>query len=195
MKNVAKKTRTGWFWCLGWLCCAGCIGTESTSPPMPVGESNGPAEAGTPAAFADVDVPAAAPSDDQPATWGVAIQPGSTAAGETVTVAFKARIAPGWHIYAVDKPTEPQIPTTFTLQLPPGIEEVGNWDIPESHPIESIFAYEGEVVFRRLLKVAADAEPGLKEITCQIGYQTCSDRMCLPPSSETKSVALEVTAP
>ena len=80
-----------------------------------------------------------------------------------MTLAVKSRIAPSWHIYAINKPTDVQIPTSLKLSLPDGVEEVGEWDIPESHPINpTTYAYDNEVTFRRLLKVSDSAAPGLK---------------------------------
>lgn len=144
--------------------------------------------------LAEMEVPVAAPSEAQRATWGVAIQPGSVQPGEVLTLAVKARMAPEWHVYAVNKPTDVQIPTRITLQLPAGIQELGAWEIPEPYALHpNTFAYEGEVTFRRRLKVADDAAPELKEIGCEIGYQACSDKMCLPPKTEQLHVALEVT--
>jgi len=143
--------------------------------------------------LSEFEVPTPEPSSSDPASFGMGIDPGSTSRGSLVTVAIRARIATGWHIYAVDKPTDPAKPTQLTLKLPQGIIEVGEWDIPEPHEKGNIFQYDGEVVFRRFIRVQEDAVPGLYDLECKVAHQPCQDDRCLRPTSKTVSVALEVT--
>lgn len=182
---------------LGFLFAAGCTGAELTaddttnSPPA----SDSMADTTVATAVAEVDVPTPEPTGEKVVTIGSAVKPGSTAAGSVVTIAVRVRTMKPWHIYAINKPTGVSVPTKLKLKLPAGVTEVGEWDIPEPKKYdEETFIYEEDVVFRKQLKIAADAT-GLVNIACDVKYQPCNDQSCKQPTSETTSVALEISAP
>ena len=48
--------------------------------------------------------------------------------------------------------------------------------------------YEGEAVFTLPVKVAAGAAPGAQKLVVSASYQSCNNKVCLPP----KTVKVEV---
>ena len=134
-------------------------------------------------ALADVTVELAEPSGENVVTWGAAVDKPAIAVGDVVTLAVRAKIDPAWHIYAVKgtNTTGVNVPTTLELKLPAGVEQVGDWDIPESHLIsDDTHAYDSDVVFRTQLKATA---AGSHAVSCAVGFQSCNDKMCRPPTS------------
>ncbi len=138
------------------------------------------------------EVPAEEPAGDTKVQFGIAVDPPNAAAGSLVTLGIRARIQPTWHIYAIDKPVGVNIPTTFKLSLPAGLEEVGDWSAPEAHLFaEDTNGYEGDVTFRRFLRVK-EGVSGPQEIGCEIGFQTCTESSCLAPAKTSASTTFTV---
>lgn len=126
----------------------------------------------------------AAPSPDEPVRMAAALVPAAAAPGETVTLVVKARIFPGWHIYAHVPQGLPYVNTTFQLDVGEGLSPVGNWKLPRAHAypaIAGVNIFEGECVFTHELRV--DAASKTPRVTAAIGYQTCDVNMCLPPTT------------
>lgn len=92
-------------------------------------------------------------------------------------------IAPGWHIYS-DVPAGAAEKTTIVyLELPRGVEVVGEWERPVgmrslSDPSKKICS--GTAEFRqelRVIELVTDAPIHIK-----VEYQACTDKFCLPPA-------------
>jgi len=171
---------------------AGC-GT-ATAPSG--GAGSGTAESGTAsveaASLADVNVDVADPTTENVVSLGAGVDKSTVAVGDVVTLAVRAKMAPAWHIYAVKgtNTTGVNVATTLDLKLPSGLEQVGDWDIPESHAISAdTYAYDSDVVFRTQVKATA---AGSHTINCAVGHQACNESMCRPPTSADVSVALTV---
>jgi DsbC/DsbD-like thiol-disulfide interchange protein len=124
------------------------------------------------------------PSDRNPVVAGAAVAPARVRAGDTFTLVVEAKTASSWHIFAADAPTGGSIPTTLKLKLPEGVSSKGEWvyPAPTQNPGVDGWVYDGDVTFRRRLKVAADAAAGPIEITCEFGYQACDASSCRPPT-------------
>jgi thiol:disulfide interchange protein DsbD len=128
------------------------------------------------------------------------VTPAEAAPGQTVTFQVTARVEPGWHIYAYDKAPPDSGPkaTQFDFFDPAGLEPVGDWTPTtsptlkkeEAFPDLAFVAYhEGEVTWSQVLKVPADAQSGTRDLRCQVSFQICSDKECLPPTAITPSAA------
>ena len=160
--------------------------------PAQTGDAGSGSSAATMAPLADVSVEVADPTTDNVVTLGAAVDKATVAVGDIVTLAIRAKMAPTWHIYAVKgtQTTGVNVPTTFDLKLPAGLEQVGGWDAPESHAISAdTWAYDTDVVFRTQIKATA---AGSHTINCAVGHQSCNDSSCLAPTSADVSVALAV---
>ena len=129
------------------------------------------------------------PTSAEPVSTGVAVVPSQVRPGETVSLVVTAKIAPSWHIYAIDKPVGVAKPTSLQLTLPEGVVPEGKWQIPEAHEFKAggqtadgpTFVYDGEVSFYRQLKVSPESKGGQLDITCEFGYMACDDSTCRPP--------------
>jgi DsbC/DsbD-like thiol-disulfide interchange protein len=107
-------------------------------------------------------------------------------AGDAVTLIVDVRTAEGWHIYAIDRPTGPALPTEITIELPKGWEWVGTWKSPEPLLEESSsgaprFVHEGSLAFRRQVRVGRDAPSGPLTLHGTLSYQACDRFSCRPP--------------
>jgi DsbC/DsbD-like thiol-disulfide interchange protein len=183
---------------------AGDSQSESGSPTAE-GASSGAGAGGeyvraTGPAPVDVEMELPEPSPSEPVSPGIALVPAQVRPGETVLLVVKAKIAPSWHIYAIDEPTGVSIPTSLKLTLPEGVVPEGKWQIPEPHEFEMTgstadgptFVYDGEVSFYRQLKVSPDSAGGQMSITCDFGYQACDAATCRPPKTLSIPATIDV---
>jgi DsbC/DsbD-like thiol-disulfide interchange protein len=134
------------------------------------------------------------PTQSNAMTAAAAIAPAKAKAGETVTFAVRAKTAANWHIYAFDHAGVGS-PTKLELELPADVTAEGAWSAPEAHPYASLepsLVYEGDMMFQHTLKIAEGATPGPREVKCRLGYQTCNDAMCNPPTAMELSAAFQV---
>ena len=101
-------------------------------------------------------------------------------------------IEPDWHVYATVPKGSPLRVTRIKLNLPDGVEAVGDWVKPQSQPslkdLNSTI-YMGSATFVRRLK-AAVASKG-ETIDVEVDYQVCNQQFCLPPKSVKKSVMMQ----
>ena len=136
------------------------------------------------------------PTSARPLSVAASIRPQQARAGNTITLEVRAKTAPGWHIYAVDKPTGVSVATTLKLTLPEGVTASGPWSYPE--PVLDVssgspaYVYHGEVSFRRQLQTAGDTAAGEHHIACEFGYQVCTAVSCLAPDTIRLTVPLKV---
>jgi thiol:disulfide interchange protein len=106
--------------------------------------------------------------------------------GEALNVIVVARIDPGWHLYSL-VPTPPPGPSTTRLSITgSGVQIAGQ--IAENPTIQRFDPnFEKPVSFhvsRAIFYVPvrlSGAMYGPREIDIDVHYQTCNDRICLPP--------------
>ena len=109
-------------------------------------------------------------------------------AGEAFDVSVEIRIAPGWHIYAMERPSGSSLPTTVELSLPTVLELAGDWTLPDpaieiAKSDKPSFVYTGDVLFRRKLRVSTATQPGPLTIRGELKFQACDRFSCRPPDS------------
>jgi hypothetical protein len=120
-------------------------------------------------------------------TASTTADPSEPRIGQTFTVRIDVQIGTDWHIYAIDRPTGPSVPTSIDFELPKPLEWVGDWKGPEptldeSHPEEPSFIYQGSVAFQRQVRVAGNAPPGPMTLQGLLHYQACNKVSCRAPS-------------
>jgi thiol:disulfide interchange protein DsbD len=128
---------------------------------------------------------AGASAQDSPVSWSAS----ATAQGDTATFALSARLAAGWHLYS---PTQgPGGPTPLRVNALAPARSVGALDapVPKLAPDKSFGiiteTYDDAVTFRgRAVSSSHDA------LALRVRYQTCDDRVCLPPTTIDVPVAL-----
>jgi thiol:disulfide interchange protein DsbD len=134
---------------------------------------------------------------DEPAKFSAAFKKKTAKPGDEVELVVTAKIEPGWHIYAVDKPTGVSVKTQLKPTFPKGLSAAGEWKIPapkkDDHASEETYIYEGEVKFARKLKLAKDAT-GKLEAKVDVSFMACDENMCLPPKKVTLKATVEVEA-
>ena len=99
-----------------------------------------------------------------------------------------ATIDKNWHIYSQDLPEDSGIPTEMKLTSKDGISLIGKvQEIGKKHDEFSeafgaqIVYYSDKVLFKQKFKLKNNAKPA--NVTAEITYQTCDDRVCLAPNT------------
>ncbi len=127
-------------------------------------------------------------------TLNAYVEPSDARPGEHARVIVQGELHPGWHVYSV-VPAEDELappPTKLTLETAEIVEVAGNFY--ESNPITApdpvlgtVLSYHKKNVrFFQNIKIPPDASPNLAfSQQVKIRYQTCSDKICLPPKTET----------
>jgi hypothetical protein len=134
------------------------------------------------------------PTEDRPVVLSAVVRPAAATVGDTVTVAVRMRIAPGWHTYAAAGKTEAAVLTRVEDALPVGAKPVGAWRLPKGLSQEGGGEhYTGDVVFLRTVTLEA-TPPGPVEIPVTVSFQACDQERCLPPQSVKLTARLEVRA-
>ncbi|MBC7555701.1 MAG: thioredoxin family protein [Chryseobacterium sp.] len=97
-------------------------------------------------------------------------------------------IEKGWHIYSKDLPADSGIPTEMKLTSTEGIDLVGKvTEIGNKHDEFSeafgarIVFYSDQVLFKQKFKLKNPAKAA--NVSAEITYQTCNDRVCLAPNT------------
>jgi len=121
------------------------------------------------------------------------VRPSPAHPGEAVTVSVKAVVDSGWHVYSV-VPAANGPAATEIVSLA-GAEAVGS--TTEDAPVSKFDAnfgrqvafHEGAATFQRQFKVGIAAGQSVT-----VHYQTCNDKICLPPTDVTLPVSFSVSA-
>jgi thiol:disulfide interchange protein DsbD len=118
------------------------------------------------------------------------------AAGSKFEVAVVMEIPAPLHVNA-HKPNEEWLrPTTLTLKPSPGLTfGPVRYPEPEAKTFEfskkPLLVYEGKLVLRAPVTVAASAKPGPVVLNADLEYQACNDKSCFLP--RTRPVTIPVT--
>ena len=146
-------------------------------------------------ALAALTLRAAAPD---PVSWKLEPPPAkSVKAGARFNVKLVAAVQPGWHLYSLKPMAEGPSPTRIwiaegqpfalaaAVQSP---EPIVTQDATLNMEVEF---YDGETPFTLPVKIAAGTAAGSQTLTVSASYQTCNDKLCLPP--KTVKVQVPVT--
>lgn len=101
------------------------------------------------------------------------------------TLTVRADILAGWHAYDSVPSNSPYAPVKMVLELPEGVRQDGEWKRPVGHAsIENpaLTTFEGELEFQCELVATGLDSPS--KIVCEVSYQVCDARMCMPPMSK-----------
>jgi thiol:disulfide interchange protein DsbD len=136
----------------------------------------------------------AAPPD--PVTWKLAPPPKPVKAGAAFQVTLTAAIEPGWHLYSLKPVAEGPIPTriwvaegqVFRLTGPVGADEPETVQDPALGM--EVEMYEGQASFTLPLE-APGGSAGAQKLVVNASYQSCNNKLCLPP--KTVKVELPLT--
>ena len=120
--------------------------------------------------------------------------------GDTIAIEIHSTIPVGWHLYSLTEPPGGPIATTIGVG-PPSLAALGG-TIGSPMPtiaLDPNFGiqtewYHDSVSFRVPVRIASPALPGMARVDVRVGYQTCNDRYCLPPTEDTVRVSVVVSS-
>ena len=128
----------------------------------------------------------AAPANQQPPTQPVTW---STTRPSPNTALLAAAIAPGWHLYSLDQRPGGPIATRITIPEGQPVRLAGAIQAPEpimekdpNFGIE-VGYYQQKVEFQ--LPLSDNNSPAGTPLKIQVRFQTCNNRLCLPPKTLT----------
>ena len=132
-----------------------------------------------------------------PVHWSVKTAPAKAVKlGAKFNVTVRGEIDPGWHLYALEEPDGGPVATEITLTEGDSAELVR---VEESKPKilpDALFQrptgfFEGSAEFTLHLQAARVAgATGTNGLRVLVRYQSCNDRICLPPHTDTIPVPL-----
>ena len=141
-------------------------------------------------------LPAAAQGTPSPkrVTIDILAEKQRIAPGETLWIALRERIEPGWHTYWTN-PGDSGEPTTLTWKLPAGFEAGPlQFPLPSIIPVGPLvnYGYSSEVLLLSRLTVPKDAKPGRADLKVSAEWLVCKD-ICIPESGETQ-ITVDIVA-
>jgi thiol:disulfide interchange protein DsbD len=131
--------------------------------------------------------------------WQVKAAPAKPVkAGAKFTVSIIGQIDAGWHLYALEEPQDGPVATEIALtDGDPAdlirVEEGKPKVLPDSVFQKPVGFFAGSADFTLHLQLARDARPGPGTLRVLVRYQSCNDRVCLPPHTDTVPVALTMS--
>ena len=129
-----------------------------------------------------------------PVEWRLELEPTGVPPGSPVLARLTARIQPGWHLYSLTVP-KPIIATSIEPTPNPAVESFRIFQPKPRTTFDQNFGlnvemYENEAVFLLDVRLAKNAPPGPTELVVQARFQTCNNKMCLPPRRLTAAASL-----
>lgn len=144
------------------------------------------------AAVALAQAPPPRPKLD-PVKWSLRLEPDAAAPGQKVLGHLTATIDPGWHLYSLTTP-KPPIATTIQLAPSPAVANWSVWTPPPKRALDPNFQVETETYEEKaefLLQIEVQGS-GTAELTANVRYQSCDNRLCLPPVRRTATATLKL---
>ncbi len=137
-----------------------------------------------------------------PVHWSLKVAPaGPVTPGGSLTTTATADIEPGWHVYALTQGPGGPHALEVTVQQSSVFSLSGT---PTSQPPKRAFDpnfnmetefHEDSAVVTIPITIAKRAPGGPATLKIDVSYQTCNDRLCLPPATETLTQTLVVQGP
>ncbi len=137
------------------------------------------------AALLALSLRAAAPD---PVAWKLEGAPAKPVkAGARFAVKLVAKIQEGWHLYSLKPMAQGPIPTRIWLPEGQPFQLWAAVQAPEPQTLQDpsfgmeVELYEGEAAFTLPLRAAAAGPAGTHTLAVNASYQTCNNKLCLPP--------------
>lgn len=141
--------------------------------------------------------PAPARAQEKPIAWTLQKLPAKVQENTPFTARLHASIPSGWHLYSITQPPGGPLPTVIAIASPSPFALVGSIKAPEpAVALDPNFNILTETYVDSVtlpVRVVARAV-GVTKLAFAVSYQTCTDRYCLPPTSETVEVPVTVLA-
>jgi DsbC/DsbD-like thiol-disulfide interchange protein len=130
---------------------------------------------------------AAAPAD--PVAWKLQAPSAPVKAGARFSVKLLAAVQEGWHLYSLKPMAEGPVPTRIWIAEGQPFSLAGTVQSPDPQVMQDpsfgmeVEFYEGEALFTLPLRVSPGAAPGAQKLVVSAAYQSCNDKLCLPPKT------------
>ena len=133
----------------------------------------------------------------QPIQWSLKPSVPRARIGQKFNLLLTAQIEEGWHLYSTQP--MPNGPTATRIAVPAGtFHSAGT--IQASDPLvvfdptfkTDVELYVRQACFQIPLKTAERTKPGKQLAALEITFQTCNDRICLPPTKVTVTTPITV---
>lgn len=105
--------------------------------------------------------------------------------GQTLTVAVREKIEPGWHTYWIN-PGDSGEPTMIAWNLPDGVTAGPIlWPAPHVIPVGPLanYGYENELLLLTEIKTPPQLPPGDLALSAKVRYLVCKD-ICVPEEAD-----------
>lgn len=135
------------------------------------------------------------PSEQEQVSVRVMMVPAQVSPGETSSMIVEVNLARGWHIYGRQPHRHVAVPTQLEVNLPVGVEAVGDWiaEEPVVDPASGGAAvFRDQVVFRQRLHASPSASLGDQAMSVKLVYQVCDDEICSPRQVQEHSTEFSV---
>ncbi|MCU0709992.1 MAG: hypothetical protein MUF23_17055 [Pirellula sp.] len=135
-----------------------------------------------------------AATNDRPVGLELRVSESRVPPGATFELNIRMNIRKEYEIHPLDAPP-PSIPTQIDCRLPSCMEFEGEWSLPVEVPSlrpDGHSGYQGEVNFRRTIRVTSNAPQGEQRLESNIRFQACNEKLCLRPVSVPLSIAITV---
>ena len=134
-----------------------------------------------------------------PIKWQLEAATPKAAPGATVYARLTANLEDTWHLYSLTTPKGGPIVTTVKLAEHPA---VARYRVYQPKPVRALDpnfnleteTFEKKVEFLIALDLAPSAAAGPVEITANLRYQACTEKLCLPPRKKTANATVTVDA-
>lgn len=136
-------------------------------------------------------------AQEHPITWTLVSPPASAKQGVALTVTLQATIPSGWHLYAITQPPGGPVPMAIRTPRGSAFRLAGRVRAPDPEiapdPNFNILteSYADSVSLR--VPVMPQAT-GAVSLALSVAYQTCTDRFCLPPTTDLVEAPITVAA-
>ena len=138
----------------------------------------------------------AAPAD--PVSWKLEPPGKPVKAGARFQVKLIAAVEPGWHLYSLKPVAEGPIPTRIWIADGQPFRLAGAVQAAEPETVQDptlnmeVEMYEGEAAFTLPVQAEASAA-GAQKLVVSASYQSCNNKLCLPPKTVMVELPLTVT--
>jgi len=134
---------------------------------------------------------------EDPVQWTLQFDAKSAAPGSHALARLAAKVDAGWHVYSLTTPAGGPIPTTASLAENPAVQSVRIYEPKPERKFDPNFQIDTETFAEQatlLLDVEfkKDAPAGPVDLTAQVRYQCCNDRLCLPPKRKSASATIAI---
>jgi hypothetical protein len=133
-----------------------------------------------------------------PVQWRVKNAPAKgVKPGAKFSLTIEGQIDPGWHLYTLEEPAGGPVATIVGLTEGDPADllrvEAGKPKILPD-PLFNVPTgfFEGTADFTLHLQMNNDATPGTSTLHILVRYQSCNDRLCLPPHTDTVDVPITI---